>query len=202
MANVLAEGFSAVVDAHLQDGSAVVLSDYGKGVFSEALAQKFEKALSDGRLSRARCPLVIDPHPRNYFLYRGCTAAKPNRKEAESAAGITIDSKERAWEAGQKLLDLWRAEMIVLTLGEDGLMIVERGEKEPVVRPTQARRVFDVSGAGDTVTAIFTAALAAGVETAVAGDLANIGAGIVVSEMGTAQVTYDKLLREIESFGR
>ena len=87
---------------------------------------------------------------------------------------------------------------MMITLGEGGMVITERGKEGGITLDTVAREVFDVSGAGDTVTAVFTAALAAGVELSIAGQLANIAAGIVVSEVGTVAIQYDVLKKEIE----
>ena len=144
---------------------------------------------------------MLDPHPRNFSLYRRVGIAKPNRKEAEAATGLSIRSIDDARVAGAKLLQQWQAEMLVLSLGEDGLLLFEQAKGEAVHIETVAREVFDVSGAGDTVTAIMAAALAAGADPIAAGELANVGAGIVVSEIGTATVTPQKFERAIAQLG-
>lgn len=194
----LREGFAAVVDAHLDAAKSLIVSDYGKGAISESLFKKFSEAHAAKRLGLQSRALVLDPHPANYALYRNVTVAKPNRKEAELASGIKIVDKNSTIEAGKVLLAKWHCEMLVITLGEDGLAIISAGAQKPIFLETVAREVFDVSGAGDTVTAIFAAAIAAGASPAVAGDLANIAAGVVVSEVGTVAVTLPKLKKEIE----
>jgi len=194
----LREGFAALVDAHIDEARAVIVSDYAKGAVSAPLMKKLIEARSAGRLGLPGKPLVIDPRPVNYELYQKVDIAKPNRREAEAASGMKINDRESAVKAGKFLLKKWEAQMILVSLGEDGLVIVTDSEGPGIVRDTVAREVFDVSGAGDTVTAIFTAAIAAGAKPAVAGDLANLGAGIVVSEVGTAPINRARLVKAIE----
>jgi len=191
------EGFAAFVQTHLSGARGIVVSDYGKGVISEPLIRKLAEARAQGLLKINERPLVLDPHPANYSIYRDIPIVKPNRKEAEAAVGFTIVTRENAALAGEVLLKLWNSDMAMITMGEDGLVIMERGAKEPLFLDTMAREVFDVSGAGDTVTSLFTAALAVGASPSVAGELANIGAGIVVSEVGTVAATTEKLTAEI-----
>jgi D-beta-D-heptose 7-phosphate kinase/D-beta-D-heptose 1-phosphate adenosyltransferase len=195
------EGFAAFVQTHLANARGIVVSDYGKGAISEPLIRRLAEARAQGLLKITDRPLVLDPHPANYSIYRDIPIVKPNRKEAEAAVGFSIVTKENAALAGEVLLKLWNCDMAMITLGEDGLMIMERGAKEPAFLDTMAREVFDVSGAGDTVTSLFTAALAVGASPSVAGDFANLGAGIVVSEVGTVAATVDKLTAEISRMG-
>jgi len=191
------EGFAAFVQTHLAGARGIVVSDYGKGVISEPLIRKLAEARAQGLLKINERPLVLDPHPANYSIYRDIPIVKPNRKEAEAAVGFSIVTRENAALAGEVLLKLWNSDMAMVTLGAGGLIIMERGVKEPLFLDTTAREVFDVSGAGDTVTSLFTAALAVGASPFVAGELANIGAGIVVSEVGTVAATTEKLTAEI-----
>ncbi len=197
-ASSLREGFAAVVDAHIDQSQAVILSDYGKGCVSQTLMKKFKEARKQGRIGLNVRPLMVDPHPASYDIYDEICVAKPNRKEAEAASGVIIDSIDSASFAAKTLLDRWKANMMVITLGEDGLIIQNKDEDKPLAIATVAREVFDVSGAGDTVTALFAAALAAGASPTIAGELANIGAGIVVSEVGTVAVDRKRLVEEIE----
>jgi D-beta-D-heptose 7-phosphate kinase/D-beta-D-heptose 1-phosphate adenosyltransferase len=198
----LREGIAAYIDANLEKSKVVIVSDYGKGVISDVLMTKLFEARQKGRLGLGVRPLVVDPKPPNYGLYRGISVATPNRKEAEVASGLKITNKEKAMEAARLLLKKWEAEMMMITLGEDGLMIVPSDTGDGIVLDTVAQNVFDVSGAGDTVIAIFSAALAAGATARVAGDLANIGAGVVVSEVGTVAVNPEKLRTEIERLAK
>ena len=197
MAAAQCEAFAALVDALMESNSAVVISDYGKGVVTPSLMKKLKEARVKGRITFPAKPLVIDPHPVNFNIYDEACVVKPNRKEAENATGISIVDKESATKAARKLEELWKTSVVFLTLGEDGLLMLEKGQ-ETVILPTVAREVFDVSGAGDTVTAVLSAALAAGVSLRTAGELANLAAGIAVSEVGTVAVTKDKMLAAIE----
>lgn len=197
MATAQCEAFAALVDALMESNKAIVISDYGKGVVTPALMKKLKDARAKGRILFPSKPLVIDPHPTNFDLYEEACIVKPNRKEAEKASGISITDMESATRAARKLEERWKTSVVFLTLGEDGLLMLERG-KEKVVLPTVAREVFDVSGAGDTVTAVLSAALAAGVSLRIAGELANLAAGIAVSEVGTVAVTKEQIVTAIK----
>lgn len=189
--------FVDIIKSQLKDHSAVIISDYGKGAIFSELFTTFQSI--DTKNADISTPIVLDPHPRNYDIYKNITVVKPNRKEAEKAAGIAIEDQDSALKAAKLLKDKWNPEMVLITLGGDGLVISTR--KEQIIRDTHARSVFDVSGAGDTVTSVFTAALSVGATPTVAGDLANMAAGIVVGEIGTAAITYTKLKDSIEKYG-
>ncbi len=187
----------SAIDNQFEQAQAVILSDYGKGVICEGILDFLNAKKASGMLGLKQRPLVVDPHPANYGIYRSFTVAKPNRREAELASGIAITDRASAVQAAHVLIAKWQSEMILITLGEDGLVIVAPNT-EPLFLETIAQDVFDVSGAGDTVTALFTAAIAVGATPEQAGDLANIAAGVVVSEVGTVAITETKLRREIE----
>jgi rfaE bifunctional protein kinase chain/domain len=184
---------SKKVDIEIDASKAVVLSDYGKGAVSEDLLRVLSDAYGKGRLGLRIRPLFVDPHPRNYDRYKVMSVAKPNRKEAEKASGQSIKTIEDAFYACEMLIDKWNAELMVVSLGEDGMVVREANSSEGLHLETMAQEVFDVSGAGDTVTAVFTSALAVGASPVTAGVLANIAAGIVVSEVGTAAVNLERL---------
>ncbi|MBX7144424.1 MAG: D-glycero-beta-D-manno-heptose-7-phosphate kinase [Oligoflexia bacterium] len=194
----MCERFAQLVKAQVEAAKLIIISDYGKGVVTENLMQVFDSARQAGLIGRGARPLVLDPHPANFALYRGISVAKPNRREAEQASGIEISSRETALEAGLALIKKWNSDMLLISLGEDGLAVVGSKDTKPLFLPTVAQEVFDVSGAGDTVTAVFGAALAMGASPAVAGDLANISAGVVVAEVGTASISQKKLRQSIE----
>jgi rfaE bifunctional protein kinase chain/domain len=169
---------------------AVVLEDYNKGVLVPSV---ITEAL---RLARARSlPVVVDPKFRNFFLYRGATIFKPNRRELESALGAAVDVDHP--ETLPATLARLGVEHILLTLGERGMVLFsEHGEIARV--PTAAREVYDVVGAGDTVTAYLAAILAAGGTAAEAAVIANIAAGIEVGKLGAATVTRAEVLAFVE----
>lgn len=190
-----------LIDSLQQSSGAVqcvIFSDYGKGALTPRVLSLIGDKKKNGEFSLNFRPLMIDPHPRNYSHYRGMTIAKPNRPEAEKAANIEITDNRSALMAATILREKWQADTVVITLGEDGLLILPESQTEAIFRETLAREVFDVSGAGDTVTAVFAAATAAGASPGVAGDLANLAAGIVVSEVGTVPITRKQLLDQIE----
>ena len=193
----LREGFAAAVESQLGGVGAVIISDYGKGAVSEPVLRKLETAREQGTIALTTRPLVVDPHPANYDIYRGMSVVKPNRREAELATGLTIVDKKSALAAANALVKRWNVDIAMITLGEDGLLLYSRESGDGTFLGTTAREVFDVSGAGDTVTAVFATAAAAGVELRVAGDLANIAAGLVVSEVGTVAVDPVRLRAEI-----
>jgi rfaE bifunctional protein kinase chain/domain len=195
-----ADALAKAVEAEFSQSGAVILSDYGKGAISEAIMRKLHDAQTAGRLGLRGRPFLVDPHPSSYHLYGKISIIKPNRKEAEKASGIDIESREDAYAAAKRLLERWQAEMVMITLGEDGLVLVQGG-LDPIYLETRAREVFDVSGAGDTVAAVFTAALATGAEARLAGELANIAAGVVVAEVGTVSITTAALKNAIDDAG-
>ena len=165
---------------------ALVLEDYNKGVL---VPDVITESL---RLARARgIPVVVDPKFRNFFLYRGATVFKPNRRELESALGAAVDLDHP--EALPDTLARLGVEHILLTLGERGMVLFsKRGEIARV--PTVAREVYDVVGAGDTVTAYLASVLAAGGSPEEAAIIANVAAGIEVGKLGAATVRPDELL--------
>jgi len=199
--SALSEGLAGIIEAHIDANKAVILSDYGKGAISQAVLKKLDEAWGAKRLGLGIRPLVVDPHPYNYNNYLRLSVAKPNRKEAEIASGVRIRSVSDAFKAADILMAKWNAEMMVITLGEDGMIVKRSGETVGLHMETTALEVFDVSGAGDTVTALFSAALAAGASPAIAGALANIAAGIVVSEVGTFAIDGERLRHEILRIG-
>jgi rfaE bifunctional protein kinase chain/domain len=157
------------------------------------MIKALDVSYKSGDLGLSSRPLFVDPHPRNYDKYRIMTVAKPNRKEAEAASGRKIESVEDAFEVAEVLLKKWNSELMVITLGEGGMVVRRANSADGLHLETTAQEVFDVSGAGDTVTAVYTAALAVGAGPINAGVLANMAAGIVVSEIGTAAIKLDRL---------
>jgi D-beta-D-heptose 7-phosphate kinase/D-beta-D-heptose 1-phosphate adenosyltransferase len=176
----------------VERADAVVLEDYNKGVLVSAV---IEEALA---VAAARgVPVVVDPKYRNFFSYRGATIFKPNRRELESALGATMDVEHP--ETLPALVQRLGVANLLLTLGERGMVLV--GAKGETVRvPTTAREVYDVVGAGDTVTAYLAVMLAAGATVAEAAVIANFAAGVEVGKLGAATVSgaeviaaYDEL---------
>jgi D-beta-D-heptose 7-phosphate kinase/D-beta-D-heptose 1-phosphate adenosyltransferase len=196
----VSKALTEVVRGGIPQTKAVILSDYGKGTVTKQMLDTFSELYNRGDLGLSSRALFVDPHPANYENYRVMSVAKPNRKEAEAASGRKIKSVEDAFKVAELLLEKWNSEMMVITLGEGGMVLRRRGSADGLHLETAAQEVFDVSGAGDTVTAVFTAALAVGASPVNAGVLANIAAGIVVSEIGTAAIKLDKLREQVSKW--
>ncbi len=184
------------VTAGLLEARAVIVSDYAKGAVSAAIFS----ALREHR--RRDVPVVVDPKAPHFGIYSDTTVIKPNRKEAESASGQVISSRADAIRAGRILLERWDCQTVMITLGENGMVLVSRDTDpaEAIEIETVARHVYDVSGAGDTVSAVFALALAAGASLREAAELANYAAGVVVAEVGTVAITKAKLVEAIEEY--
>lgn len=170
---------------------AVVLEDYNKGVLTPRVIQRvIEKAHRLGK------PVCVDPKFRNFFAYQRATVVKPNLKEARQALGVEAAEKTDPVVLARLLKRKLRANAVVLTLGEAGMVAVE-GKKEIRI-PARAREVYDVSGAGDTVAAVLGLAAAAGAPLHLAAQLANYAAGIEVTKQGTAVVYFSELLDRLQ----
>jgi len=171
----------AAVDVAVTSADALVLEDYNKGVLSEpvirhAIAAAQAKAI----------PVVVDPKYQNFFAYGGATVFKPNRRELEAALGASLDLTHA--DALVDVVSRLGVERLLLTLGEHGMALVTpSGTVERI--PAVAREVFDVVGAGDTVTAYLATMLAAGASSEEAAVIANVAAGLQVGKAGAAIVS-------------
>lgn len=175
------------VQNHLEEVEAVLVSDYGKGLINEKLlAAVLPTAQRAGRL------VAVDPKSRDFSMYTPVTLLTPNKKEAAAAAGIEVRDDRTLRQAAEAVLKKTKAENLVITLGEEGLALFRASGFQRRF-PTVAREVFDVTGAGDTVIAVMTLAMAAGVNVEDAAVLANHAAGIVVGKLGTAVVQPEEL---------
>ena len=165
----------------------IILQDYNKGVLSSSLInQLIELANKNKKL------VTVDPKFNNFYEYKNVTVFKPNRKEAEDILGMKIKTDADISFAGNTLLKKLNAKNILLTLGEGGIAVFEKNKPEKRM-PTKARKVADVSGAGDTVISTLTIALAAGANIYEASYLANYAGGIVCEEVGIIPIELDKL---------
>jgi D-beta-D-heptose 7-phosphate kinase/D-beta-D-heptose 1-phosphate adenosyltransferase len=184
----IAEAVRRAVDS----ADALIFEDYNKGVIT---AFVIEEAIAR---ARARgIPVVVDPKFRNFFSYRGATVFKPNRRELESALGAAVDlDHPEALPATLKRLEV---ENLLLTLGERGMALVDsQGAVHRV--PTTAREVYDVVGAGDTVTAYLAAMLAAGGTPHEAAEAANFAAGVEVGKLGAQTVSPEEVLEAFDEY--
>lgn len=195
--------FTSFLEKAVPQVDGVILQDYGKGLITQKLVDWIAPICQ-----KHRTIITVDPNVNNPLNWSGMTVVKPNRQEAFSAAGLngnlSLKPAEAIQQVGRTLLEKWRVEHILMTLGEEGMMLFSQRPRQEMKNavthiPTRAREVYDVSGAGDTAIAFFTAALASGLNAHEAADLANHAAGVVVGKLGTATVSADEL---IDSFVR
>ncbi len=191
-----AEAIRRTLRAELPRADALVISDYQKGVVSAAL---LACALPLAR--RRRTPTLVDPKLRHFPLYRGVTVVTPNQLETEQATGLRLRDERELVAAGRRVLSLLGCRAALITRGEHGMSLFERGRR-PLHVDATAREVFDVTGAGDTVIATMALALAAGATLPEAAQLANAAAGVVVGKVGTAQASPDELLQALRGSTR
>lgn len=170
----------------------VVLSDYLKGALSRELVEDVVLAAK-----RNGAFVAVDPKRTDVSFYRGCTLITPNKSEAEASLGRELPGDREIMEGGKALLRRSRAKAILITRGEEGMSLVERGRRSFFHIPAEARQVFDVTGAGDTVIGTVAAAIGAGATMRDAALLANVAAGVVVGEVGTSPITIEKLARAL-----
>ena len=176
------QDIGAYLESAIATADGIIVADYAKGVLQSSIVDL---------LARHKSILTVDPKPANPQRWRNATAIKPNRSEAMRVAGPGTPE-----EVGARLLEQWDTRMVLMTLGEDGMMLFER-EAAPFHIETRAREVFDVSGAGDTAISMFTLSLCAGATPREAAELANAASGVVVGKLGTAVLSPEELLGAI-----
>jgi D-beta-D-heptose 7-phosphate kinase/D-beta-D-heptose 1-phosphate adenosyltransferase len=173
----------------LKKSTVVVLSDYGKGVLSEA--PKFI-ALAN----KAKLPVFVDPKGADYSIYKNATLLTPNRKEFEAVVGKCKNEKEIV-EKGLSLIRELNLKALLVTRGEEGMSLIQPN-KTPLHLPAKKQEVYDVTGAGDTVIGVLAASFASGTTLEEAMLLSNIAAGIVVTKLGAATVSPHELRRALQ----
>lgn len=177
----------------IQGAGAVVLSDYGKGALSDV------SSMIDV-CRKAGIPVLVDPKGSDFDKYRGATLLTPNQSEFEAVAGV-CETDEELVERGRALLDELQLEALLVTRSEKGMLLLE-ADMAPLFLSTQAREVFDVTGAGDTVIATLAGALASGQSLGASAALANIAAGLVVRKIGVATVTPGEISVSLHQRGQ
>ncbi len=184
----------AAVEARLDGVSALIVGDYGKGVVTQQLLDGLKPLCRERGIW-----LSVDPKPVHQLDISGASLVTPNRKEAFELARLPDNSRTASpiedpslMAVGERLLAELRPALLLITLGEQGMLLCQRGHA-PFHIPTVAQEVFDVSGAGDTVIASFTTAIAAGASPVEAAIFSNHAAGVVVGKVGTATVSQEEL---------
>jgi rfaE bifunctional protein kinase chain/domain len=180
----------AEVQKHAPEASAIIISDYLKGCITRRVV---ETAVAEA--ARSGAPLLVDPKIPHIDYYAGATLVTPNHHEAETATHRRVRSDDEARDAAREFRERARCQGVLMTRGDQGMWLLTEDVEGQL--PTSAREVSDVTGAGDTVIATMTLALAAGATPAEAARLANEAAGIAVSRFGAATVSVEELLRAI-----
>jgi len=174
---------------NLMDG--VIVEDYGKGLITSKLLNQIIPII------KAKKKIIaVDPKEENFSYYKGVTLLTPNNAEASKAVGFDIKDKNSLKKAGFELLRKLKTRIVLITLGENGMMVFEQG-KTPKKIETIAQEVFDVSGAGDTVVSTYTLALISGANSIQAAHIANCAAGVVVGKVGIAIVNQEEIINKI-----
>jgi D-glycero-beta-D-manno-heptose-7-phosphate kinase len=169
------------------DISALIFADYNKGVLSVELIGKIIN-----HCRKRNIPVLVDPKSDNFFEYKNVAMFKPNRREAEDGLGFSLDSDEDIQRAGRELLEKLNCENVLLTLGAKGMMLFEKNGNICKIE-TKARHVADVSGAGDTAIATFSAVIAGGGSHSEAMEISNSASGIVCEKPGIVSAGLNKL---------
>ncbi|HNX75466.1 MAG TPA: D-glycero-beta-D-manno-heptose-7-phosphate kinase [Candidatus Rifleibacterium sp.] len=171
----------------------VIVSDYAKGVIVDDL---FKEVVS--RFRKLGKFIAVDPKLKNFPIYKKPTIITPNTKEAEAALGRVFESEADVMKGGVDLQKATGADAILITRSEQGMSLFEKGH-EPITIPTRAIKVFDVTGAGDTVISTFSLGLASGCNMRSAAEVANLAAGVVVGIVGTAAASREQVLEHYDS---
>ncbi len=178
------------IKRNINDFDGIIIEDYGKGVINPGLVGGLvELCIKKDKI------ITVDPKEEHLDYYENATALTPNLKEAQVAANMKIRGHTDIPLLGEMLMQRLSPKALLITLGEDGMMLFTKGEHKHI--PTAALEVFDVTGAGDTVISIFTLALSAGASFFEAAQVANLGAGVVVGKLGAATTSIKELSKHI-----
>jgi len=180
------------IEGAIDEVDGLIVEDYGKGLITPKL---LEKVIPIAK--KKRKIIAVDPKEEHFSYYKGVTLLTPNNAEASRAAGFEIKDKATLKKVGLELLKKLKVRVLLITLGEEGMMVFEKG-KPPKKIETIAQEVFDVSGAGDTVASTYTLSLISGANPIQAAHIANCAAGVVVGKVGIAVVTQDEIIERIK----
>jgi len=181
------------VENTIDEMDGVIVEDYGKGLITPKLLERIIP------LAKKKHKIIaVDPKEEHFSYYKGVTLLTPNNAEASRAVGFEIKDRQTLKKAGFNLLEKLKAHVVLITLGENGMMVFEKG-KSPKKIETIAQEVFDVSGAGDTVASSYALSLISGATPIQAAHIANCAAGIVVGKVGIAVVTQDEVIYRVKN---
>lgn len=188
----VAEKLSSIISDILSDASALIISDYGKGVVTVATASVIISAAT-----ACGIPVVVDPKGTDYRKYSGATVCTPNMKELQEAVGKTLATEEEIAVAGKELCNDCNIKYILTTRSEKGMSLIDGSTGEKKDYPAIAREVTDVTGAGDTVISVFTLCLVCGASHDDCCRISNIAASIVVLKFGAAVASPEEIMKSI-----
>lgn len=199
----LLEKALAHIESRLETIDAIILQDYGKGFVTQELVDRLAVLTK-----KVGIPITVDPNPANPIDWKGAMAVKPNRHEAfkvadlpETPIGVKPAEDATVRQLAEALFAKWDTSVLLITLGEQGMVVCERSEKGEPIKishiPSRAREVYDVSGAGDTAIALFTLALASGLSPHDAAEISNYASAVVVGKLGTATLSAEELLDSV-----
>ncbi len=171
----------------IKNADLVILSDYDKGLMTPKLVKETVRLAAQHKVLT-----LADPKALDFSKYSDVMVLTPNKKEASLAANVDIRSARDLMSAGKKIMEKIRLEKLLITCGKDGMMLFEKGKPASHIE-SNARQVFDVSGAGDTVISLLGLGLATGASFLDSAKIANAAAGIVVGKVGTATASVDEL---------
>lgn len=181
------------IERAIPENDAVILSNYHIGTLTDNIIQKtIELANKNNKI------IVVDAQ-KNLEIYKNITSMTPNLPDTQKSVGFTIESEDDLKRAGDKLLEQTNAKEILITCGADGMFVTRPNSNYTKIPVFNKSEVFDVTGAGDTVTAVYTLALAAGADAVYAAVIGNIAASIVVRQFGCATTTINELLQAVEN---
>ena len=183
---------SNFVEDIINEVDGIIVEDYGKGLITPKLLARIVPLAK-----KKKKIITVDPKEEHFSYYKGVTVLTPNNHEASRAVGFEIKDKATMKKAGFELLRKLKVSVVLITLGEEGMVVFEEG-KSPKKIDTIAQEVYDVSGAGDTVAGTYTLSLISGATPIQAAHIANCAAGIVVGKIGIAVVTQDEIIKRIK----
>ena len=187
------EKITRFIEDKMPDIDVILISDYGKGLITKSMLSRVTASAKNHNKM-----IIVDPKGLDFSKYSGVSLLTPNKKEAALASGVDIFDESSLEKAAHKILQHIDIDMLLITCGKDGMVLFER-DKTPFRIEAEARQIFDVSGAGDTVLAVLGVAVASGISIQNSVAMANTAAGIVVGKVGTATVSKPELLSAMKT---
>lgn len=188
------KSLAAYIEKKIPDVDLILVSDYGKGLITKKLLSSIVKCAK-----KEKKVVIADPKGLDFSKYSGASIITPNQKEASKVSGIDIFDKATLFKAGKKILKQAQTDSLLVTCGKNGMALFEKN-KIPYIIPAEAKQVYDVSGAGDTVLAVLGLCLATGKSLQKSAAIANTAAGIVVGKIGTATVSIKELQQALNAY--